>query len=359
MIEDATLSLVKLETVNGVGSGIIFQTNLGDKSALILTAYHVVKGDSRITASYLSKSYQATIVGEDILRDLAVVRICCSLYFQSLPLGDTSDLRAGDEVIALGYVLGLEGPPTISRGIVSAVRYDKHLDLWEIQTDAPVNPGNSGGPLLSTSGDILGIVASKFSGVAIDGLGFAVSVRTINLVFDEFVAGKFVYATPSPVCPIPIASSNFQEYVHSLYSWRLQVPVAWEELEPYSGGGTEYKWSIIGFHGDNIVLEVLFYFGISGFISIDQWADTVVDYVRGGLPLDSQESVQVILSNDTDSAERVMHVQYEIDEVPYKIFALVKFAKGSAFAVLLDVPQETYWVYCQSLPAYILGSFAP
>ena len=86
--------------------------------------------------------------------DLAVVSICCG-RFHTLPFGDASRLEPGDEVVAIGYALGLSGEATITRGIVSAMRYVPDYRSDVIQTDAAINPGNSGGPMLSMAGEIL------------------------------------------------------------------------------------------------------------------------------------------------------------------------------------------------------------
>ena len=84
------------------------------------------------------------------------LEICCS-RFHSLAFKNAATLNSGSEVVAIGYPLGLSGAATVTRGIVSAVRYDSRHQAWVIQTDAPINPGNSGGPLLSSSGGVVGI----------------------------------------------------------------------------------------------------------------------------------------------------------------------------------------------------------
>ena len=98
---------------------------------MALTNYHVIEGASSITVVVNdSSTYIGVLLGVDPLRDLAVVRICCSEDFQALPFGDASEVQAGDEVIATGYALGIEGPATVTRGIVSAIRYESNNDRW-------------------------------------------------------------------------------------------------------------------------------------------------------------------------------------------------------------------------------------
>ena len=177
--------MVRIDTNLGSGSGVIFETNASDGSALVITNYHVIEGNSSISVLINdSTSYAGVLLGIDPLRDLAVVRICCDADSQSLPFGEASEVEVGDEVIAIGYALGLQGEATVTRGIVSAIRYDGDSDRWVIQTDAPINPGNSGGALNSRSGKLIGIntfkVETTQSGRPVEGFGFAVSQETVE-----------------------------------------------------------------------------------------------------------------------------------------------------------------------------------
>ena len=165
----------------------------------MITNHHVVEGFGRVSVVVNdSSSYQGTVRGIDHVRDLAVVSICCG-RFQALPFGDASDLEAGDEVVAIGYALGLLGEATITRGIVSATRFDAAHQSEVIQTDAAINPGNSGGPMLSPAGEILGINTFRYdesdSGRPVEGLGFAISEKTVRA---RIPALKAVRAAPTP-----------------------------------------------------------------------------------------------------------------------------------------------------------------
>ena len=150
MVRRARPAVVRIETATGIGSGVIFE--IQGQSGYVITNHHVVEGFGRVSVVVNdSSSYQGTVRGIDHVRDLAVVSICCG-RFQALPFGDASDLEAGDEVVAIGYALGLLGEATITRGIVSATRFDAAHQSEVIQTDAAINPGNSGGPMLSPAG---------------------------------------------------------------------------------------------------------------------------------------------------------------------------------------------------------------
>ena len=147
-----------------------------------------------------SATYRGTVLGTDSVRDLAVVRICCG-SFRKLSFGNVGTLQPGDEVVAIGYALGISGEATVTRGIVSAIRYDSGYRSDVIQTDAAINPGNSGGPMLSMSGEILGIntfrIDESNSGRSAQGLGFAISGTTVQERIPTLRAGA-PRPTPTP-----------------------------------------------------------------------------------------------------------------------------------------------------------------
>ena len=134
--------------------------------------------------------------------------------FQALSFGNAAALQPGDEVVNIGYALGLPGEATVTRGIISAVRYDSRYLSNVIQTDAAINPGNSGGPMLSTTGEILGIntfrISETNSGRSAEGLGFAISGTTVQQQIPILKAGS-----PSPIptqpatTPVPGQTADF------------------------------------------------------------------------------------------------------------------------------------------------------
>ena len=182
MVKRTRPAVVRIEAGSKVGSGVIFETH--GQTGYVITNEHLVTGsvNARVIVND-SATYDGTVLGTDSVRDLAMVRICCG-SFHSLPFGNTDALQPGDEVIVIGYALGLPGQATITRGVVSAVRYASALLSNVIQTDAAINPGNSGGPMLSVSGKLLGINTFRLSrtrtGRPAEGLGFAISEQTIR-----------------------------------------------------------------------------------------------------------------------------------------------------------------------------------
>ena len=197
MVKQVRPAVVRIETRTGRGSGVIFETQ--GRTGFVITNQHVVEGHRQVDVVVNdSDTYAGTVLGTDSVRDLAVVSICCG-SFHTLSFGDASSLQPGDEVVTIGYALGLTGEATITRGIVSALRYDASRRSDVIQTDAAINPGNSGGPMLSTSGRILGIntfrIDESDSGRVAEGLGFAISEQTVQARIPLL---KIAQAAPAP-----------------------------------------------------------------------------------------------------------------------------------------------------------------
>ena len=197
MVRTVRPAVVRIESRLSSGSGAIFETQ--GRTAYIITNHHVVEGVAEVVVTVNdSREYQGTVLGTDPVRDLAVVRICCG-SFRTLSFGDASGFDVGDEVVVIGYALGLAGEATTTRGIVSAIRYDSSLRSEVIQTDAAINPGNSGGPMLSMSGEIVGIntyrIDESRSGRTAEGLGFAVSEQTVQ---QQIPVLKIASAAPTP-----------------------------------------------------------------------------------------------------------------------------------------------------------------
>ncbi len=202
--------MVRITSSTGTGTGVIFDTQ--GRTGYVVTNEHVVEGQSRVNVTVNdSTTYIGTVLGVDAVRDLAVVSICCG-DFTALEFGDATALEVGDEVVNIGYALGIEGQATVTKGIVSALRYDSDHQAYVIQTDASINPGNSGGPMLSPEGRVLGINSFVYvSDYGAEGIGFAISARTVIERVPVLRAGTAVpTATPAPrPTPTPSAVEGY------------------------------------------------------------------------------------------------------------------------------------------------------
>jgi serine protease Do len=167
------------EADRGVGSGFIIDAN-----GLILTNAHVVEGATNIYVTLTDKrEFKAKLLGMDKRTDVAVVKIEAR-DLPRLPLGDSSKVRVGEWVLAIGSPFGLEN--TVTAGIVSAKSRDTGDYIPFIQTDVAVNPGNSGGPLLNTAGQVIGINSQIFSrSGGYMGISFAIPIDEAMRVADQ------------------------------------------------------------------------------------------------------------------------------------------------------------------------------
>jgi serine protease Do len=178
---------------SGSGSGVIF--NVQGDDAYIVTNNHVIEGASEVEVSlYDGEKAKAEVVGADALTDLAVLKIDEKYATHTLKFGDSSGLRPGDQVMAIGNPLGLDLSRTVTQGIVSAIDRNIAVDTsagkWElsvIQTDAAINPGNSGGALINTSGHVIGINSLKISDNGVEGLGFAIPSNDVVPIINELI----------------------------------------------------------------------------------------------------------------------------------------------------------------------------
>ena len=170
------------QEVEGIGSGFII-----NEEGYILTNYHVVKGAQEISVT-LSNDVTTTaqIVNYDENQDVAMIKITDESVKipATVELGDSDSLQPGEEVIAIGTPLSTELSSTVTKGIISAtsrsVAVESGVTMNLIQTDAAINAGNSGGPLVNTKGEVVGINSSKISGEAVEGIGFSIPINDIK-----------------------------------------------------------------------------------------------------------------------------------------------------------------------------------
>ena len=204
LFEKSEEGVVKIRTdsvdsftgTGGVGSGFVY-----DILGHIITNAHVVDGGDKITVTFLDGSqYNSEIIGVDRFTDIAVIKVNEKpRLLHPLTVGDSSSLKVGEEVAAIGNPFGLAG--SMTSGIVSQIgrllpSQDTGFSIPDvIQTDAAINPGNSGGPLLNMRGEVVGInTAIQSSSGVYSGIGFAVPSNTISKIVPTLIEeGKYAH----------------------------------------------------------------------------------------------------------------------------------------------------------------------
>ncbi len=174
------------EEREATGSGFIISAE-----GHVLTNYHVVRGaDELKITDYRGDTYDAEVIGRDSRTDLAVVKIESDRGFDALRMGDSDEARKGDWVIAAGSPFGLQ--ETYTSGIISAIRQDVQVEnaVYEdmLQTDAAINMGNSGGPLVNLDGEVVGINTAIFAPTGVfAGVGFAIPINQATRILDDLI----------------------------------------------------------------------------------------------------------------------------------------------------------------------------
>lgn len=178
----------------GRGSGIIIGKN--DDEYLIVTNYHVIADNDRLTVTFSNDTEAPALVkGTDAKIDLAVIAVKQDdipeetlNYIEVASMGDSDALKVGEPAIAIGNALGYG--LSVTTGVVSAV--DRKLDQDSvsgtfIQTDAAINPGNSGGALLNINGEVIGINSNKIGGTAVEGMGYAIPISAARPIIEDLM----------------------------------------------------------------------------------------------------------------------------------------------------------------------------
>ena len=191
ILAKAEPSVVSIKTNAGAqGSGVLVSAD-----GLVLTNNHVIVGATSYKVTLFNGDVMvAEVVGSEPANDLAVIKIKDASGLTAAELGSSDALQVGEDVVAIGNALALAGSPTVTRGIVSAKERivdepnnNVHLEHM-IQTDAAINRGNSGGPLINTAGQVVGINTA----VNLDGqnIGFAIAIDSVKTIIDDIKAGR-------------------------------------------------------------------------------------------------------------------------------------------------------------------------
>ena len=210
--------MVQLDDSVSVGTGVIFRAD-----GYILTNYHVLAGGRDCTVAMdTGRTYEAQYVAGDERNDLAVLKV----ELTGLPaatFGDSDQLVVGDKVYAIGNPLGVELRGTLTDGIVSAINRDVQVDgrtMTLVQTNAALNSGNSGGPLINACGQVVGINTIKMSSdySNVEGLGFAIPSASIRRLVNDLLTYGEIQPEPSFGVTVLQTGARLEEDV-----WGLEV----------------------------------------------------------------------------------------------------------------------------------------
>ena len=218
--------LFRVFPVRGVGSGVMI-----DKDGHVLTNYHVIDDAERLRVTLSDgRVFNGKVVGADPSTDLAVIKIETKEKIPIATLGDSSNLKVGQIVLAVGNPFGLTGGPTVTSGIVSSLKRSIQTEngmLELIQTDAAINPGNSGGPLVNTEGEVIAINTANMHYA--QGIGFAVPVNTAKSILKDLIEkGRVIRPW------IGIVSMKVTRSLARYYRLPLTEGVLIVQIEPFS-----------------------------------------------------------------------------------------------------------------------------
>ena len=191
-------------TVAGEGSGIVMGTDKGKTKTYIITCAHVIeavktKNYKAVVQDYNGEQYDAEVVGYDSKTDIGVIAVK-ETGFTAATFGDSSKLKIGETVYAIGNPGGTEFFGSYTKGMISAidrpVSNEIGYDMKCIQHDAAINPGNSGGMLINSAGQIVGINSSKIASTEYEGMGFAIPISSAKTIIDDIIANGYVTNRP-------------------------------------------------------------------------------------------------------------------------------------------------------------------
>ena len=275
------------EPARALGSGFVL-----DRAGHIITNYHVIEAASDIKVGFSNRdTMKAKLVGSDPSTDLAVLRVQAPANaLTPLPLGDSDDVEVGDQVVAIGNPFGLDR--TVTFGIISAVQRfitapNQYTIDHVLQTDASINRGNSGGPLLNTSGQVIGVntqIATGDSSGRVTGnvgIGFAVPSNTVKTVVAQLLrTGKVDHAY------LGIVGQDITPALARTYKLPVRSGVLVQRVTPKSGAakaGLRAGRSHVVVAGETYVLggDILVSLDGKKIASIEELRDAVAAHKTG------------------------------------------------------------------------------
>lgn len=271
-IYDATVYIenYKDKKIVASGTGFVYKTEKG--KGYILTNYHVVNGNTSLKVTFSdNNSVDAKYLGGDEYLDIAVISVDDSKVKQVATLGSSSESVLGDTVFTVGSPVGDEYRGTVTRGILSGkdrlvtVSVNGGVNDYVmklIQTDAAMNPGNSGGPLCNVNGEVIGMNSLKLVKNEVEGMGFAIPAEDILTHIDTFEKGKVIKRPYLGVAIINLNNNDAVKYygLTEKIDTKLENGVVVESVEENSSAFGKLESGDIIVRVNNVEVEDMAYF---------------------------------------------------------------------------------------------------
>lgn len=209
----------------GTGSGAIYKVN--EKDVYVITNHHVIENGTDIMITFANgKETKAEILGSDAFSDIALLKTTVDFKANAFTIGDSSLVKKGMNVLAMGSPLGIEYQGSVSSGIVSGIDRNVAVDInsdgvedWDMQVfqiDAAINPGNSGGPLINMAGELIGINSMKIASTNVEGFGFSIPINEVIPIVEQLEEKGSVVRPSIGITARDIATLSIYErsYLH-------------------------------------------------------------------------------------------------------------------------------------------------
>lgn len=211
--------LIQAESTGGASTGSGFAYKKDDRYAYIITNEHVISGAKNVKISNSKgELYDAKVLGSDTYADIAVLSTDVKNVSKIAEIGDSSKIELGDTIFTVGSPLGEQYFGTVTKGIISGKNRmvgSNQIILEVIQTDAAINEGNSGGPLVNINGEVIGVNSMKIATTSIEGMGFSIPINAVMSYVERLEKGE---AIERPVMGITMSdvSNTWQLYRYGI-----------------------------------------------------------------------------------------------------------------------------------------------
>ena len=238
------VKVYKNGTLSGSGSGFVYKKD--DKYGYIMTNYHVIEGSTSVKVKFTSEEeVEGTVLGGDKYIDIAVIKVDKKSVISVAKIGDTSKLKLGETVFAIGTPVGEEYFNTVTGGYISGLNRKMTVDVetkndWVqdvIQVDAAINPGNSGGALFNFNGEVIGVTSMKLVDSKIESMGFAIKIEDAMKHVETFEKGEEIERPILGISYIDVSQKTALQYYGFKIDSSLEEGVVIAKLEENSVAG--------------------------------------------------------------------------------------------------------------------------